>query len=364
MISKPETDNRTYQDIELPNKLQVLLISDPETDKAACALDIHVGSFSDTIPGLAHFCEHLLFMGTEKYPVENEYSQYLSQNGGKSNAYTAGEHTNYYFDVHCDYLEGGLDRFAQFFISPLFLDTCTDREILAVDSEHKKNIMSDSWRVHQLDKDLSNPRHPYSNFCTGNLETLRDEPLKAGIDIRKALLDFHSKYYSSNIMKLVILGKQPIAQLEQWAREKFSSIPNKDVSIPIFPGHPLSNDVLQKLIFIKPIKETKVLKLAFPIPDLRPYYKTQPSQYIAHLIGHEGKGSILSYLKKRGWAQSLSAGAQGGYTGFDIFLIRIELTSSGLDHYEDVILSVFEYVKKIKGNVKKWVFNEVYLHIF
>ena len=45
--------------------LQVLLVSDPSTDKAAAAMDVHIGHMSDpsNLPGLAHFCEHMLFLG-------------------------------------------------------------------------------------------------------------------------------------------------------------------------------------------------------------------------------------------------------------------------------------------------------------
>lgn len=70
------------------------------------------GSMSDPVelPGLAHFCEHMLFMGTQKYPCENEYNKYLSEHGGSSNAYTAADHTNYYFDVAPDAFAGALDR--------------------------------------------------------------------------------------------------------------------------------------------------------------------------------------------------------------------------------------------------------------
>ena len=69
------------------------------------------GSLSDppNIAGLSHFCEHMLFLGTKKYPKENEYSQFLSEHAGSSNAFTSGEHTNYYFDVSHEHLEGALD---------------------------------------------------------------------------------------------------------------------------------------------------------------------------------------------------------------------------------------------------------------
>ena len=45
-----------------------------------------------------------------RYPDENEYSKFLNQNGGGSNAFTSADHTNYYFDVSPDKLEGALDR--------------------------------------------------------------------------------------------------------------------------------------------------------------------------------------------------------------------------------------------------------------
>ncbi|ETN75901.1 peptidase, M16 family [Necator americanus] len=57
------------------------------------------------LPGIAHFCEHMLFLGTDKYPSENEYSKFISAHAGSTNAYTAADHTNYHFDVKPDQLE-------------------------------------------------------------------------------------------------------------------------------------------------------------------------------------------------------------------------------------------------------------------
>ena len=88
----------------------------------------------------------MLFMGTEKYPDENEYNTYLSSHGGGSNAYTDTEDTNYYFDVNAPHFAGTVDRFAQFFIAPLFTESATERELKAVDSENSKNKQNDFWR--------------------------------------------------------------------------------------------------------------------------------------------------------------------------------------------------------------------------
>jgi hypothetical protein len=67
-LEKPALDDRSYRVIRLPNKLEALLVHDPDTDKASASLNVNVGSFSDEddMPGMAHAVEHALFMGTKK----------------------------------------------------------------------------------------------------------------------------------------------------------------------------------------------------------------------------------------------------------------------------------------------------------
>jgi len=91
-------------------------------------------------------------------------------------------------------------------VCPLFTASATDRELNAVDSENAKNLQNDSWRLYQLTKSLSKKDHPFNSFGTGNLQTLKINPGKLKIDTREALLAFHKKYYSANIMKLAVLG--------------------------------------------------------------------------------------------------------------------------------------------------------------
>lgn len=183
-------------------------------------------------------------MGTEKYPKENEYSQYLAAHSGYSNAYTARTETNYYFEVGHEHLHGALDRFAQFFIAPLFLEDCLDRELRAVDSEFKKNLQQDTYRLYQLGKSLANPNFPYCHFSTGNLVTLRDEPAAKGINVRDEFMKFHEKYYSANEMKLVVLGREDLDTLQQWVVELFSEVKNKDLPSPRWEGQPFTEKEL------------------------------------------------------------------------------------------------------------------------
>ncbi|RIA87179.1 Metalloenzyme, LuxS/M16 peptidase-like protein [Glomus cerebriforme] len=360
-IEKSDNDDRSYRLIRLSNELEALLIHDAKTDKSSAALEVHVGSLSDpdNLQGLAHYCEHLLFLGTEKYPKENEYKDYLSKHSGRSNAFTSADCTNYYFEVGPEFLEGALDRFSQFFVAPLFDPSCVDREIHAVDSEYKKNLQLDGRRMHQLERSLSNPNHPYSRFSTGNLETLKENPIKQGLNIRDELLKFHDKYYSANIMKLVVLGKESLDQLSQWIIEKFSAVKNKSIPIPTYDDNPLTENELSNQVFIKPVKDIRTLNMRFSFPDQRPLFHAKPTYYLSHLIGHEGVGSLLTLLKKKGWANYLRAG-YNGYIGFGFYSISIDLTESGLVNYEDVVVHVFQYIEMLRQvGTQEWIYHEV-----
>ena len=119
-ILASESDHRIYEALVLSNGLRVVLISDPTTDKAAASLDLNVGSGSDPDDreGLAHLLEHMLFLGTDRYPKAGEYQEFIRSRGGNHNAYTSVDHTNYYFDIEASHLAGALDRFARFFVAP------------------------------------------------------------------------------------------------------------------------------------------------------------------------------------------------------------------------------------------------------
>ncbi|XP_026833292.1 insulin-degrading enzyme isoform X2 [Drosophila erecta] len=360
-IEKSLQDTRDYRGLQLENGLKVLLISDPNTEFSAAALSVQVGHMSDptNLPGLAHFCEHMLFLGTEKYPHENGYTTYLSQSGGSSNAATFPLMTKYHFHVAPDKLDGALDRFAQFFIAPLFTPSATEREINAVNSEHEKNLPSDLWRIKQVNRHLAKPDHAYSKFGSGNKTTLSEIPKSMNIDVRDELLKFHKQWYSANIMCLAVIGKESLDQLEVMVLDKFSEIENKNVEVPDWPRHPYAEERYGQKVKIVPIKDIRSLTISFTTDDLTQFYKSGPDNYLTHLIGHEGKGSILSELRRLGWCNDLMAGHQNTQNGFGFFDIVVDLTQEGLEHVDDIVRIVFQYLEMLrKEGPKKWIFDE------
>ena len=183
---KSANDQKEYKCIKLPNGLTVLLISDTSYDLSkldkeendedtenkhassglklsAASLCVGVGAFSDPLelPGLAHFLEHMLFMGSKKYPTENEYKKFIKDHGGYANAWTYHELTSFHFEIQRKHFKEGLDMFAQFFIAPLMLKSAMEREREAVDSENQMRIPKDFLRTIMVYESVANKNHPY-----------------------------------------------------------------------------------------------------------------------------------------------------------------------------------------------------------
>ncbi|CAG2168148.1 unnamed protein product [Oppiella nova] len=329
IIKSPE-DKREYKGLVLRNGLKVILISDVEADKSAASLSLNVGSMSDPweVQGLAHLLERMLFLGSRKYPGDNDYHKYISSNGGSViHTRTTSTYTAYLFDIATDYLPGALDRFAQFFIEPLFTESAMEREINAINSEYESYITNGHYREDSVDRCLSDPDHDYSKFQMANNESLKEIPYAKGIDVRQELLSFHERWYSANIMSLVVLGKECIQELQELVIPMFSGIRNNSAIAPKWTTNPFSDPYLRKQCFIVPIDDKQSMKIMFSIPDMSAHYRSKPKWYLDNLIGHEGPGSLLSELKSRNWCTQLSTGCCCGQTpGFAFFCINVDLT--------------------------------------
>lgn len=353
-VHKSPNDHREHLSFKLSNGLSVLLISDPSTDKAAAAMNIAVGSNADpeTRPGLAHFLEHMLFLGTEKYPEAGAYKAFIQSHGGHMNAYTAHENTNYFFDVSADSLESSLDRFAQFFIAPLLDEKYVDRERHAVHSEYQAKIRDDYRRSASATKQVMNPANSYSHFTVGSLKTLDG-------DVRSDLVNFYDNYYSSNMMSLVIEGKESLPELKAMVEKMFSEIPNKHTQ-PIAADEPLfDTGSLPARLSIKTLKDSNSLTLTFPVDSVREQWHSKPLHYISDLVGYEGQGSLLAYLKEQGLANGLSSATAVDLKEQAAFKVKIDLTEQGLQHQSQVIESFFSYIQKMKDDgVKANLYDE------
>ncbi|KAJ2461377.1 metalloprotease [Coemansia sp. RSA 2424] len=279
-MEKSASDANSYKLVRLPNNLVVMCVQDTQIEMAAAALSVDVGSNMDPVElqGLAHFLEHMLFMGTEKYPDEND-----------------------------------------------------------------------------------NPEHPFSKFMIGNIEALRQSAKDNGLNLHEELLKFHNKYYSSDIMKLVVYGNHSLDQLVEWAASKFSGIKSKGDNVQRVLDNPVSAENLGKAVYFETINDKHMINIAFPVPNTKAMYRHDPFKYIAHLIGHEDHDSILAHLKKQGWATGLGVWSTVSQNnGFSDFTISINATPEGQECYADILRAIFAYVQMlVTSGPQEWIQQEI-----
>ena len=379
-IQKPPRDDRDYETFTMANGLRVLLCSDPSSNEAAVAMDVHVGACSDPeqVPGLAHFNEHMLFLGTKEYPKEASFEAFLGANGGTSNAFTDSEDTVYFFSMEAEAdnrLVEALARFGSFFSAPLFTESATGRELNAIESENAKNLQSDIFRIFQIQKSRANPKHPFSKFFTGNKKTLLENTKAQNIDLRQELISFYNRFYSANQMTLAIVAPQSLTTLKKMAMNTFSAVPNHKIENPEIAWSgviaPFSDDSViagcGNIVEIVPVQDLRMLVLTFPIiyqstQDRLDSLLTKQADYVSHLLGHEGPGSLLSYMKKQQWANSLGSSTEAELSDFETFSVTVELTSQGLANVDRVTEVVFSYIQMMREErMPDYLFDEVLL---
>lgn len=351
-------DKRKYAYKTLPNGLKVIVVSDPDADKAAASLDVHIGHMADPADreGLTHFLEHMLFLGTKKYPEVGEYQKFISKNGGSNNAGTGQEHTSYYFQIDNGALEPALDRFSRFFIDPLFDPKYVDKERNAVNSEYSLKVKDDARRYREALKQTGNQAYPASQFSVGNLDTLSDSEVSTIYDAVKAQYD---KYYSADIMALSVLGNYPTEQLMAWAEAKFADVPSKGDTRDKNRAEPFLPEQKGVKITINTLEDKRTLALHFALPPAKEHFKSKPIRYIQTLLGHEGDGTLFEVLKSKNYLKNMYAStwSPDDYTHMNVYF---ELTNEGYDNIDEVTDYFFSYVEKIKQDgVNEAVFNEM-----
>ena len=358
-INKSPDDPRKYATFTLKNGIEVVTVSDPKLATSAATLSVGVGQFQDPedAQGIAHFLEHMIFMGSEKYKSPNEYMQFISENGGSTNAFTAAEQTTYLFSINSTMFSQALDRLSSAIKKPLFDESMVEKEISAVNSEWLLARQSEQFIVNRVAVNTTNPDHPKTQLGVGNNETLsRDKDV-----LLNSLRNFYNQYYSANLMKLVLVGNQSPRELKSYAKKYFGGIKNNNVKRPItkVPGY--LDDSLLKNIYVQTKAGAPSLSLEFPFKDNRDNWKSKPNQYVSRLLNSQEENSLFSYLTDEGFIEGGGASINPNAWGADgAVFIDFTLTNKGVNNKDLIIDLAFKYINLISLNgINKKYFDEM-----
>ncbi|MCH4561861.1 insulinase family protein [Halomonas sp. EGI 63088] len=353
-------DARDYRVLTLENGLTALLVSDPEADKAAASMNVGVGSAQDPddLAGLAHFLEHMLFLGTDAFPEPDAYQAYISRHGGTHNAFTAPQDTNYFFDIEPEALPGALDRFSRFFVAPLFNADQLESERNIVHSEYMARIRDDGRRENDVLNQLLNPANPTTGFAVGSRDTLASPP-EGEASLRDRVIDFYTRHYDANVMHLALIAPRPLDDLEALVTERFAEIADRGLSRPEIEAPLVVESSLPRRVEVQSVRDSRQLRFLFPVPDPIREYRHKPADLLAHLLGHEGVGSLLAVLREAGWADGLAAGVTRGDGHHALFSVDISLTPTGAERLDEIEATLFAAIAQIReAGLDPWRYDE------
>lgn len=338
------TDKAEFGRLVLANGLRVILVSDPDFNKSAASLVVDVGQIEDPAdaPGLAHFTEHMLFLGTEKFPDEGEYGNFVRSNGGSTNAYTTSDHTNYQFEIRHEAFDAALDRFAQFFIAPLFTPEFTGREVNAVHNEVMRHVQDDGRRIYNVMRELYAPGSPESRFTAGNKDTLA----QAGPDRVRAFFEAH---YSADRMALALTGTASLAELEALARRHFDAIPNRHLGPLHRTATYLPREPALRLAQVEPVREVRQVQVMFPLDATRAGFLAKNDDLIGRLLSHSSPGGLEATLKDAGLALSASGGIWERSADYSSLGVGASLTPEGAARLPEVLDLIFAYLDFLRA---------------
>ncbi|WP_213357474.1 insulinase family protein [Chlamydiifrater phoenicopteri] len=324
------------------NGLPVVVVSDPSLPTSGACLVVGSGSSEDPLefPGLAHFTEHSIFLGNRKYPQPEEFSSFLSKNGGKYNAFTFPHKTVYLFSVNNSAFFETLDRFTSMFTYPLFAQEYLDKEKNAVQQEFARNTLLDERRIQRISEIIAPQDHVFHRFHCGNLETLA--PVK-----EKNIQRWYAQHYSPENMRALVYTSASIEDSIKSVAKAFSWIPisNRYKPNKIDDKHSLTYPLT---IFVtKAIQSKRYLNIHWHFSD-KDNISPTCGNLIARILSSKEKGSLQDTLFKEDLIISTQANFFRCSGKSAIMDIDFRLTQKGAENYETIITRLFQTLKLLK----------------
>ncbi|CAI8712287.1 Coenzyme PQQ synthesis protein F [Pseudomonas sp. IT-P12] len=302
----------------LANGLRVTLRHVPDLKRCAAALRVAAGSHDVPLawPGLAHFLEHLLFLGTERFPAHQGLMAYVQGHGGQVNARTSERTTDFFFELPPQAFNAGLERLSDMLAHPRMNPEDQQREREVLHAEFVAWSQDERAQQQQALFDGLSPSHPLRGFHAGN----RDSLPVAHADFQQALKDFHRRFYQTGQMTLSLVGPQSIEELRQLALG-FGAVMTEGKNIPQTQPMPLMESAEG---YYQKVSEHR-LDLLFALEGL-PASSGEALAFLCQWLNVAKPGGLLAQLRARDLAGHLKA--QVLYRFADQAVLHIEFTTT------------------------------------
>jgi secreted Zn-dependent insulinase-like peptidase len=319
----PAADSLTTQNLKLPNGLTVSLCHAPRLKRCAAALRVAAGSHDvpQEWPGLAHFLEHLFFLGTDRFPAGEKLMAFVQRHGGQINASTRERTTDFFFELPQAVFADGLERLCEMLTHPRMAleDQLREREVLHAEFIAWSQDDAAQYQMKLLASVSS--EHPLRWFHAGNRYSLA-VPRQ---NFQHALQDFYHRFYQAGQITLSLAGPQPLAELRQTA-ERFGGMFSQGDAVEQIAPARLMDEPEAVLVSLDPGR----MHLLFACEDL-PDGAEEAVAFFLFWLGNVQPGGLAHELKSRGLAESLKAEVVYQFRGQVLLNIEVGLSTPFAD---------------------------------
>ncbi len=257
---------------DLDNGLRVVVVPTDYPDIVSLQIPVQTGSRNEVEPGksgFAHFFEHMMFRGTEKYPAE-QYLEILKNAGADQNAYTTDDYTNYHITFTKTDLEKVLELEADRFMNLQYSEDQFRTEALAVKGEYLKNYSNPVQKLLETIRDRAFTTHTYKHTTMGFLRDIEMMP-----DQMEYSRTFFDRWYRPEKTAVILVGDVEPEPAFALVKKYFGSWRpgDFDVDIPVEP--PPAGPIYEHIQWEAPTQPWVVM--AFRGPAFRPPYREMPA---------------------------------------------------------------------------------------
>ncbi|NHC10296.1 pyrroloquinoline quinone biosynthesis protein PqqF [Stutzerimonas degradans] len=303
--------------------LRVRVLQLPAGSQAAALVRVHAGAHDAPIayPGLAHFLEHLLFLGSAGYPVEDSLMAFVQGCGGQLNASTRERHTDFFFQLSAENFQGGLQRLLDMLARPLLDPAAQLREREVLQAEYLARAQDSETLCDAAHGTALDSAHPFAAFHAGNRASL---PVESAA-FQQALRGYHQRFYHAGALELLVAGPlEPAALLAllEAPQCRFAARAQPSPSLPPLHGTPRSARL--QLANGRPR-----LEAAFCLDDM-PCGSAAALDALASSLQAEAPGSLFALLRDHGWIDRLRLRVPYWCADQGVVVIEFGLTAEGL----------------------------------
>ena len=325
---------------KMANGLNVVTVPYDSPGLAAFYIVVRAGSRDEIEPGksgFAHFFEHMMFRGTDKYP-KDKYSEVLKSTGASANANTSLDRTVYHMTGSADKLETMFELESDRFMNLKYSIQGFKTEAGAVKGEYTKNSASPYTQLNEKVQEAAFDKHTYKHTTMGFFADIVEMPNQYEYS-----LEFFRRFYRPEYSTIIVVGDVTPEQVQALSEKYFSAWKRGDYvsQIPTEPAQ-----TAPRYVHIQKPGFPPFLDLNFKGPAFSDKEIDMPALDVLNSILLSDKSELYKKLViDEQKCRFIGGGAQDSRDPFLISISASLINASDTQHVKDAVVAAYEKAK-------------------